>query len=251
MKDTQAQIAYKEFAGEHYFRMGFKVGWTEFTPGQFVMIDVPQVFLRRPFGIVKLDNGILEVCIKVVGPGTESLSKVGAGQSIWILGPLGQGFQYPKELKTALLVAGGYGIAPLLPLAKRLVSENKDVVFFYGAKRTTDLLYIDELKNAGVKLHLATEDGSVGHKGLITEKFEKEAAGHEGAMMFVCGPDGLIRAAAKFGMQAKMPVQVSLERYMACGMGVCLGCVVKMKDGAYQRACREGPVFDAGNIMWE
>jgi dihydroorotate dehydrogenase electron transfer subunit len=250
MKDTQAQIAYKEFIGEHYFRMGFKVGWTEFLPGQFVMVDVPQVFLRRPFGIVKLENGILEVCVKVVGQGTEALSKIAPGQATWILGPLGQGFSYPMELKTALLVAGGYGIAPLLPLAKKLVSENRDVIFFYGAKNTADLLYIDELKNAGVDLHLATEDGSTGHKGLITERFQKEAGRFEGAITFVCGPQGLLKAVSELASQSKIPVQVSLERYMACGLGVCLGCVVRMKDGTHVRACREGPVFNAENVEW-
>jgi len=252
MKDVHATVAYKEFAGEKYFRLGLKVGWDEFHPGQFVMVQVPggEVLLRRPFGIVKTEGGVLEVCVKIVGKGTRALSQISPGQSAQVLGPLGRGFTIPKDAKTAVLIAGGYGIAPLLPLAHKFKDENKKIVFYYGAKKSPDLLYINEFKTMGIDLRIATEDGSAGEKGLVTERAAREADKFEGATIFACGPEGLLKEIAKMSSQLKVPAQVSLERYMACGVGVCLGCVVKSRDGSYVRACREGPVFNAEDVEW-
>ena len=253
MKDVVANVAYREFVRERYFRLGLKIGWNEFQPGQFVMIEVPngQTFLRRPFGIVKADGGVLEVCIKVVGKGTAALSKICEGQSVSVLGPLGKGFSIKKETRSAVLVAGGYGVAPLLALARHVSGEKKNVVFYYGSKSSADLLYLDQLKGLGADLRLSTEDGSEGAKGLITQRVAQDISGFENAEMFACGPQGLLSEIAKIAKSTGIPAQVSLERYMACGIGVCLGCVVKMKDGSYQRACREGPVFDSESILWE
>ncbi len=252
MKETEAQVAYKEIDGEKYFRLGLKTGWNEFVAGQFVMLEVPSggTLLRRPFGIVKLAGGVLEICIKVVGKGTSAISLLQPGQTVSVLGPLGTGFSVQKEKDTAVLIAGGYGVAPLFALAASL-SGQKKIIFYYGAKRSADLLYLDGLKSLGVELRLATEDGSAGEKGLVTERIEKEMSGFEGAAFFACGPEGLLSAVSKLAARDNVPTQVSLERYMACGIGVCLGCVVKMKDGSYQRACREGPVFDSEVVLWD
>lgn len=252
MKDVNATVVYKEFVAEKYFRLGLKVGWGEFEPGQFVMVKIPggEVLLRRPFGIVKNAAGILEVCVKMIGKGTVALSQIQTGQNVQVLGPLGRGFSVPKEMKTAVLVAGGYGIAPLLSLAKKLSDEKKKVIFYYGAKKSSDLLYASELEAMGIDLRFSTEDGSAGEKGLITERMVKEVYDSQDAALFCCGPHGLLAEVAKIAASANTPAQVSLERYMACGIGVCLGCAVKMKDGTYLRACREGPVFDAGEILW-
>ncbi len=253
MKDSLATVEYKEFVGEKYFRLGLKVGWNEFVPGQFVMVEVPghDILLRRPFGIVKLDGGVLEVCCKIVGKGTAALSKIEKGQATSVLGPLGKGFNPSKDIKTALLVAGGYGIAPLLPLAKTAAENGAKIIFYYGAKKSSDLLYTNELKSLGVDLRLATEDGSAGEKGFLTRRLEKEIMEFNDAAIFCCGPHGLLSETAKIAAKMNMPAQVSLERYMACGIGVCLGCVVKLRDGTYVRACREGPVFNAADIIWE
>jgi len=253
MKDSLATVEYKEFIGERYFRLGLKVGWDSFAPGQFVMLEVPghDILLRRPFGIVKIQGGVLEVCVKVVGKGTAALSKIEKGQQTSVLGPLGKGFELSKDVKTAILVAGGYGIAPLLSLAKSAAENGANIVFYYGAKKSADLLYMDELKSLGVDLRLATEDGSAGEKGFLTQRLEREILEFNDAAIFCCGPRGLLNETAKIAAKLNIQAQVSLESYMACGIGVCLGCAVKVKDGSYVRACREGPVFDAANIIWE
>jgi len=253
MKDVVAVVTYREPIGEHYFRLGLKVGWDTFMPGQFVMVDIPghEVFLRRPFGIVTLEQGVLEICFKVVGKGTAALSKVNHGDCISVLGPLGNGFTPPKDIGKGVLVAGGYGIAPLFSLARNLINEGKDVILYYGAKKSADLLYCSNLTSLGVVLKLATEDGSEGYKGLVTDLLREEIVDLNGGAIFSAGPHGLLEETARIASSAKMTAQVSLERYMACGMGVCLGCAVKLRDQTYVRACREGPVFDAESILWD
>ena len=253
MKDVLASIELIEQIKGPYFRLRVKVGWENFNPGQFVMVKVPEetVFLRRPFGVAKLENQIMEMCFKVVGPGTKALSQVSKGQAINILGPLGDGFAVPKELKTALLVAGGYGIVPLLPLAKFLKQSGCQVVFYYGAKSADDLLYLEEINAEDIDLKIATEDGSAGEKGIITLLLEKEIKGFAQPMLFSSGPEGLLKSVAKLVREHKLPAQISLDSYMACGMGVCLGCMVKSSDGSWVRVCKEGPVFNVQDLKWD
>ena len=253
MKDLTTKISLNEAMTENTCRMRFGVDWPSFEPGQFVMIEVPggEVFLRRPFGIAGLSGGIAELCYKVVGRGTAALSRLPAGSGIRVLGPCGRGFRAPRGMKTAVLVAGGYGIGPLYGLASRLRESGGDVHVYYGGRDKSHLLYIGELEKIGAKVFLATEDGSVGHRGFVTELLASGIVDLVAPALFACGPHGLLAAVAKLGLGLGIPTQVSTEAMMACGMGVCQGCVCKDRVGDYVRTCREGPVFDAAELSWE
>jgi dihydroorotate dehydrogenase electron transfer subunit len=205
------------------------------------------VFLRRPFGIVALEGGLAEICYKIVGKGTKALTRVRVGDAISVTGPCGRGFSLPEKGRTSVLVAGGYGVGPLMGLASGL---GGDVRFYYGAKAERDLLYIDELGALGAKVVVTTEDGSAGEKGLVTSALERDLDTLERAALFSCGPHGLLEAVARIGEARGIPTQVSTEEYMACGIGVCMGCVSKKADGGFARTCKDGPVFDAKDLKW-
>jgi dihydroorotate dehydrogenase electron transfer subunit len=253
MKENATHIACNEpLAGDAY-RLRFPVDWRSFMPGQFVMVAIPggTVFLRRPFGIARVADGCAEVCYKVVGRGTAALARAPVGTPLDVTGPCGRGFGLPAAGQTAVLVAGGYGIGPMLGLCDALLHDGMRVELFYGAKRASELLYLPELKELGIALHLATEDGSVGAKGLVTALVERELASFTNPAIFACGPEGLVRAVARLGLVRELPAQVSMEAYMACGIGVCLGCACKDAAGNYVRTCREGPVFEAAELGWD
>ena len=248
MQDTLATIESIESVSKSYRRMKLRVDWDAFTPGQFVMVRVPDdvAFIRRPFGIVGLEGGILEICFKVIGGGTEALANAKPGDRISVLGPLGKGFEI-AEAQKHVLVAGGYGIAPIVGLVRQLIAQGAACVVGYGAASAEHLLYFDELRAMDCDLRITTEDGSEGTKGLITDVLETEL---DDAALYCCGPDGLMKAVAKLGDKNGIFTQVSMDRYMACGMGLCLGCVCESVDGRNLRACKEGPVFDASMIKW-
>lgn len=252
MKDLATTIALNERVTETTSRLRVAVDWPSYDPGQFVMLAVPggETFLRRPFGIAGLAGGHAEICYKVVGKGTAALARSPAGTPVNILGPCGRGFSVPTGTTNAVLVAGGYGIGPLYGLAEKLAASKTPTHVFYGGRDASHLLYLDELAKLGVKLHLATEDGSRGHRGFVTELLERELPAVDAPALFACGPHGLLAAVARIGLARAVPTQVSMEAYMACGMGVCMGCVCKDKDANYVRTCREGPVFDAKELDW-
>ena len=249
MKENKTRIALNEPMGRRAYRLRFEVDWDSYDPGQFVMVRVPggEVFLRRPFGIAGLSDGCAEVCYKVVGRGTNALTEASAGAEISVTGPCGKGFEKPAAESTAVLIAGGYGIGPLMGLCRNAPGER---VIYYGAKAEDHFLYLDELKELGVRTVLATEDGSLGEKGLITKCLERDLGKLEKPTLLACGPPGLLAAGAKLGISKRIPTQVSTEEDMACGIGVCMGCVAKKADGGFVRTCSDGPVFDAKELKW-
>lgn len=251
MRETKATVGSIDVLSERYRRLNLNVDWEGWVPGQFVMVRIPDgvVLVRRPFGIVRVENDVLELCFKLVGPGTNALAHLTKGDDVDVLGPLGHGFD---EVEDAMhvLVAGGYGIAPILGLARKLVAEGAKPAVVYGAKTSEDLLYRKELTALGCDLHLVTEDGSYGKRGLVTDVLESGLASLEKPALYACGPRGLLNVVAKMGLARKVPTQVSMDEYMACGIGVCLGCMCEKNDGTRARACREGPVFDAKELKW-
>lgn len=249
MKENTSTIVLNEPMGESARRLRFEVDWTSYEPGQFVMVSVPggDVFLRRPFGIAGLSNGAAEICVKIVGKGTRALAGVPAGTEISVTGPCGKGFQSAAKNETAVLVAGGYGIGPLLGLCE---GDCPNVVLYYGARTKADFLYVDEILRRKVKTVFTTEDGSLGEKGLVTDALARDLGDIAKPALFSCGPHGLLRAVAKLGIERNLPTQVSTEEYMACGIGVCMGCVCEQSDGRLVRTCRDGPVFDARELLW-
>lgn len=246
MKDSLCQVAYHVPLQEGYFRIGLETAWDSFVPGQFGMLEVPRqdgVLLRRPFSFARQMGTTTEILYKVVGRGTGALSKVSVGQQLRLLGPLGRGFEDVAGEGDRVGVAGGYGIAPFLEQAHLLRQQGRTLHLFYGARKSHDLLYLQELKELNVKLYVTTEDGSQGERGRVTELLAKVYEKSAPAVIWSCGPLGLLHAVQTWALPRGVPCELSVEETMGCGTGVCLGCVVKDQEGRYRRACIEGPVF--------
>jgi len=228
--------------------------------GQFVNVRVrsegTDPLLRIPLGIHAVHEGGVKLLYKVVGEATRILSKRRSGEVLDVLGPLGNGFDLDVLKKTtqAILVAGGHGVAPLYGLADELIKRGNPVDFFIGAS-SEDLIVCDsELAGMGARVHIATEDGSAGSKCYVTEILARHCAGDTcnagDAYIFACGPRPMLSALAGCSRDAGIPAQVSLDAYMACGTGACLGCAVETKSG-YKLVCKDGPVFSSDEIVWE
>lgn len=225
--------------------------------GQFIHVRIPALetsVLRRPFSVYQAGQGRVSILYKTVGGGTRALSTAPPGTAVSVIGPLGNGFPELREGCVPVLVAGGYGVAPLSLLASRCA--RKGVVFVGGATQT-DLLCLDEFRKLGWDLRLATEDGSCGMRGLVTDALDAwcRERSHGGAPeIFACGPDGMLRAVGERAIRAGWTAWLSLDRHMGCGIGACLACVQKIRDAAgqieWKRVCRDGPVFEAREIVW-
>jgi dihydroorotate dehydrogenase electron transfer subunit len=221
-------------------------------PGQFVEIRLHgegAPFWRRPFSICRAGEGRVELLIKSRGRGSALLAAQRAGAQVDLIGPLGRGFALAGKTPR-LLVGGGYGIAPLLFLAQRLRAKKIPVEVFIGGRCAEDLLLRREMKLAGARVTCSTEDGSVGVHGRVTTPLEERLRRAPGPVrLAACGPHGLLQAVARLAKTYRVEAEVSLEAVMACGLGVCNGCVVKIKD-QYQRVCQDGPVFSAQDVDW-
>lgn len=228
-------------------------------PGQFAMVrtrDGTEPLLRRPFSIHRVDpaTGEFEILFRVVGKGTALLSKLHPGALLDVLYPLGRGFGTAGE--RPLLVGGGIGVAPLLFLAEDLIRKGKSPKLLLGGRSDRDLLCHGDFECLAVPAAYATEDGSSGETGLVTAllKRELENAGEEGRAAYTvhaCGPVPMLAAVARMAESFNVPCEVSLEAHMACGVGACLGCIVKGAGGLNLRVCSEGPVFDSKSISWD
>ena len=295
-------------------------------PGQFVMLrvsDSNDPFLRRPFGFFRIfppqgkrkrpeDEGALEICYQVVGRGTSRMAQLRMGERLDVLGPMGKGFWPVEGRSRALLIGGGIGIAPLVAWAEQLRGEQgkkkrfpkttgrlEEVLVLLGGKSREKIPGIREFIRMGFEPQMATEDGSLGIQGLATDLLEREllTQGHKSVVLYSCGPLPMLTRVAQIADQFDLPCQVLLEARMACGVGACLGCVVKVRDNGvressegeeagstraivhleggggegaigciqedstpmiteapafrYVRVCKEGPVFEAKDVLWE
>ena len=260
MFDPNTIISNENLKGD-YWRVRFSA--PEIAPkaqsGQFVHVRLPLLrdrILRRPFSICDADDdGVLTVVYKVVGAGTQRLSDLTPGESCDLLGPLGKPFTQPDEGTTPILVAGGYGSAATLLLAKR---SKKNGIILMGARSKDDLLLVEEYRELGFDVRTATNDGSDGHKGFVTELLDDALAGLKGgkAQIYGCGPDMMLMALGRKAIALNVPAELSLDHHMCCGVGACFACVVRVKDSSgpdgwrYARACKEGPVFKAEDIYY-
>ncbi len=227
-------------------------------PGQFYMLRGDwglSPLLGRPISILGEEAARSEVrfLVKAVGEGSRILHALEPGDVVHATGPLGSGFPLSgwDPQSPVILLAGGVGVPPMVYLASRLSESGAGIIFCQGARTKEDLLLLDELEEMGVTPHLATDDGSAGHKGVVTELLARELEYQPGAV-FACGPEAMLRSAARL-CKGKAPCYVSLEAAMGCGYGVCLSCVTQVtKEGrtANQRICKEGPVFDAEALPW-
>jgi dihydroorotate dehydrogenase electron transfer subunit len=204
--------------------------------GQFVNLGVPGAFLRRPFSVYRVEGDRIEVVLKAVGVGTTALLAMQPGAAVSCLGPLGRGFDLGSKPKSIVLVSGGLGVAPM-PLAAREAKANgMRVTWVHGARSSDELCSEAD----GDEVIWATDDGSRGIKGTAV------AAAPDGDLILACGPNRMLVAVAERWPEAL----VAVETYMGCGTGVCLGCAVPLKQGGYDRACKEGPVYRAADVDW-
>ncbi len=221
-------------------------------PGQFVMLRIGtqlDPLLRRPFSIFWQEEETISLLYKVVGKGTHLMAQWQAGQEVNILGPLGQGFTFISG-SPQWLVAGGAGIAPLFFLAKQLSQKNISFQLLWGLRYRVAQELIAFLKQHLDNLTIYTEDGSLGYQGLVTEGVEHLYQQERPQVIYACGPMPMLRALYAWTKKENIPLQVSLEAHMACGVGACLGCVVETTSG-YKKVCQDGPVFNAEEIKWE
>ena len=236
-------------------------------PGQFVQVLCADgscdPLLPRPFSFLNAKGDIFSILYHAVGQGTEFLSKRTKGDVLNVLGPLGNGFNIEAKPSPAqvLLVGGGVGIPPLYHVAESLVRVNpaikRSIHVFLGARNKSLLLCEKEFKKLGVNLFLATDDGSKGRKGFVTEILAIQLKNMEASKkrVYTCGPTAMLKAVSDICVRSKTACEVSVEVPMACGFGACLGCAIKVKkdekDHRFAIACTEGPVFQASEILWE
>jgi dihydroorotate dehydrogenase electron transfer subunit len=268
-------------------------------PGQFAQLDlgraplppaeaIPEdlsdkaqrnIILRRPFSFCdvtrKDDRTRVEILYCGLGPASLRMTTLSVGDKVSVIGPLGRGFWVPEDKRRALLVVGGMGAAPLLRLAEVLTDEHSEmeVIGFAGAKSKTDLPFervLDEISQEvgfslrefarfGVQSMVATDDGSAGFEGPVTDCFSQWLARHnvsgKGAIIYACGPEAMLERIARIAKERHIDCQVSTERRMACGIGLCQSCAVECRvegsnETVYKLCCKDGPVFDAGELVF-
>jgi len=241
------------------------------TPGQFVMVRTSggtEPLLARPLSVFgfhrRTDHVVMELLCRMAGLGTSLLSQMRSGDRLKVLGPLGRGFTLPGGVRHVVFIAGGVGVAPLVYLLHDRfvrIESGQDIQksFYLGARSSELLAGLDQLEGF-CKLGICTDDGSLGYRGQVTELLRREVI--EGitemddrnhTLIYACGPTPMIRSLGSLLRNHPIRCQVSLEERMACGLGACLGCAVAVRDEngnkAYQRVCKDGPVFDLGKVL--
>lgn len=218
----------------------------EAVPGQFVMVECSKngkPFLRRAISINQCKDGVLSLMFAVVGEGTEALAAMNIGESVSLLGPLGRGFDCDVEGKNLVMIGGGIGKAPFEFLSDALLAKGNTLTFVVGGRSEAQLRGLDCYNEKNVTVLFATEDGSLGEKGFVSQYFETI----EGCdRIYACGPTPMLAAVKRFADEKQIKCQLSLEGKMACGVGVCLGCTCKSGNPdaeVYPKVCQDGPVF--------
>jgi dihydroorotate dehydrogenase electron transfer subunit len=223
-------------------------------PGEFINLRITNAYqplLRKPFSIHRIKGSKIQLLYEVVGQGTRILSRKKSGEYLDTLGPLGKGFDCSlARLKSSvpILVAGGIGVAPLLYLADKIVKLKPLVLI--GARTRKQILSKNDFKNIGCSVKISTDDGSLGYRGKVTDLLRQVLQSQDlkkKALIYACGPEPMRKVISEIAKRYNIPAEVSLESYMACGFGVCLGCTVNTRSG-YRLVCKDGPVFDARKI---
>jgi dihydroorotate dehydrogenase electron transfer subunit len=233
--------------------------------GQFVMVrasnDLGPPLLRRPFSIHQAAaDGRIRILFKAVGKGTRFLSGLRTGDTLSLVGPLGRGFRPPNQSESICLVGGGMGIAPLFYLAQQILlasPQPKDIKVLLGAATAEELaVLLADFAALGVNVFAATDDGSLGHHGLVTDLLRDNLNHDIPWHVYSCGPHLMMGAISRYCADQQWPCQVSLESLMACGISACLGCAIRGAQPAansgrpYLHVCKDGPVFEAGEVAW-
>ena len=212
------------------------------APGQFVNIKIDNLFLRRPISVCDYDSNSLTLIYKIVGEGTEIMSKYSSGEKLDILTGLGNGYDCSLSGDKPLLVGGGVGVPPMYNLCKELISKNKEVSVVLGFNSKDDVFFEQEFKDLGAKVYVTTVDGSYGIKGFVTDALSDIGYSY----FYTCGPEPMLKALYNV---TNTSGQFSFEERMGCGFGACMGCSCKTKYGN-KRICKDGPVLVKEEIIW-
>lgn len=228
------------------------------SPGQFVHVRIPHMeesVLRRPFSVYRTEGTQLQILYKGVGKGTRTMTYLRPGDELNLIGPLGHGFPPPQPGNFPVLVAGGYGMAALYLLARSMPVKG---IAFFGGRSAPDILCVDEFEALGWEVRITTQDGTRGRLGIVTDEIDdwwRDQSPATPVEAYACGPNAMLHAVAVRAMDRNWKAWVSVDRNMGCGVGACLTCVLKVKqpDGewTWKRSCKEGPVFDCRDIVWE
>ena len=211
--------------------------------GQFVNIQLAGKYLRRPISVCEVNGDLLTIVYKVVGTGTEQMSKMSKGENLDILTGLGNGYDLSLAGDKPVLLGGGVGVPPMYELAKRLIAMGKTVRVILGFNTASELFYENEFRALGAEVTVTTVDGSYGLKGFVTDALKDM----DYTYFYTCGPEPMLKAIYKASVTSG---QMSFEKRMGCGFGACMGCSCKTITG-YKRICKEGPVMKKEEILWE
>ena len=243
MKQVFYTVLSNERIANDVYKMLLEGDTSDITaPGQFVNIKLDGLFLRRPISVCDYDEGKLTLIYKVVGEGTRRMALMGAGVVLDTLIGLGNGYNTEKSGDSPLLIGGGVGVPPMYNLARKLIGEGKRVSVILGFNSAGDVFYEDEFRALGAEVYVATADGSYGTRGFVTDVM----ASLDYSYFYTCGPEPMFRAIDKI---AKTSGQYSFEERMGCGFGACMGCSCKTLTGN-KRICKEGPVMEREEIIW-
>lgn len=215
------------------------------APGQFVNLELPGKFLRRPISVCDWAEGSLVLLVKEAGEGTKELVRLPGGTALDTLSGLGNGFDFTRAPEHAVLAGGGIGIAPLYGLAKRMLEAGRKPLLVLGFRSREDAFYAEEFASLGLEVRIATEDGSLGTPGFVTDVLNRLPGP---AYVLACGPTPMLRAVHALPQVAGG--QFSFEARMACGFGACVGCTIQTKKGL-RRVCKDGPIFHKEDIVWQ
>lgn len=243
MKQSIFKITSNEKIARDIFKMTLAGDTSAITaPGQFVNIKLDGFFLRRPISVCDCVGENLTLIYKVVGRGTEQMSRMKSGDELDLLTGLGNGYNTEASGDSPLLVGGGVGVPPMYMLCRELISEGKNVTVVLGFNSKDDVFYEDEFRALGADVHIATADGTYGIKGFVTDVIKDM----QYTFFYTCGPEPMFRAMHKM---MKTPGQYNFEERMGCGFGACMGCSCKTLTGN-KRICKEGPVMESEEIIW-
>ena len=243
MKQGLFEIIQNTALTESVFRMRLQGDTSAITAsGQFVNIQLAGKYLRRPISVCEVSGDVLTIVYKVVGAGTEQMSKMACGEKLDVLTGLGNGYNLDLAGDKPVLLGGGVGVPPMYELCKRLIAMGKEVKVILGFNTKSELFYEDEFKALGAQVFVTTADGSYGTKGFVTDVMKSEAYSY----FFTCGPLPMFKAIEATAVTSG---QYSFEERMGCGFGACMGCTCKTKYGN-KRICKDGPVLEREEIVW-